>query len=159
MDVVSKTVRSRMMAGIRGKDTLPEIHVRKVLHNHGFRFRLHSKNLPGKPDIVLPRYRVCIFVHGCFWHRHPECRYATSPKTRPEFWTEKFRQNVERDKKNREALLHMGWRVIEIWECAIRKTGTDLEWLFEAIKNCTESYISWPRTIDKKSAVHSKHDT
>lgn len=149
MDVVSKEIRSRMMAGIRGKDTMPEICVRKMLHNHGFRFRLHYKSLPGKPDIVLPRYHVCIFVHGCFWHRHHDCRYATSPKTRPEFWAEKFRQNITRDVKNRDVLLRAGWRVIEIWECGIRRADADFDWLLESIKDCTESYISWPRAIDK----------
>ncbi|EIU4785286.1 MULTISPECIES: very short patch repair endonuclease [Pseudomonadaceae] len=117
MDIVSKEVRSRMMAGIRGSNTSPEMKVRRLLHRHGFRYRLHQKDLPGKPDLVLSRYRVCIFVHGCFWHRHPGCRYATSPKTRLDFWQRKFDQNVARDTRNKAVLLASGWRVIQLWEC------------------------------------------
>src|SRR5690554_2960017 len=100
MDIVDESTRSRMMSAIGGRNTKPEIIVRKFLHARGFRFRLHVKDLPGRPDIVLPKWKACVFVHGCFWHRHANCRYATTPKTRPEFWAEKFRENVARDQRN-----------------------------------------------------------
>lgn len=108
------------MAGIRGKDTKPEIRLRKALHAMGFRFRLHDKRLPGRPDIVLPRWKVAIEVHGCFWHRHEGCRYATTPTTRSDFWEEKFAANVERDRRNVALLQDMGWRYATVWECALR---------------------------------------
>lgn len=133
-----------MMAGIRGSHTSPEIKVRRMLHRHGFRFRLHCKKLSGKPDLVLPRYRVCIFVHGCFWHRHPGCRYATTPKTRVDFWQHKFDQNVSRDTKVKNELLASGWRVIELWECGIRGPESEMDWLFEAIRDCNQKSLSWP---------------
>lgn len=144
MDIVSKEVRSRMMAGIRGSNTAPEMKVRKLLHRHGFRFRLHSTVLPGRPDVVLPRYRVCIFIHGCFWHRHPGCRYATTPRSREDFWRLKFEQNVKRDTRNRTELIKQGWRVFELWECGIRKPDVEMEWLFDAIPNFNREFISWP---------------
>jgi DNA mismatch endonuclease (patch repair protein) len=144
MDIVSKEIRSRMMAGIRSRDTSPEMKVRRLLHRHGFRYRLHQKDLPGKPDLVLPRYRVCIFVHGCFWHRHPGCRFATTPSTRPEFWQSKFDQNVARDTRNKNALLTMGWRVLELWECGIRGPEAEMSWLLEAVPDCNQKYLSWP---------------
>lgn len=108
------------MARVRGKDTGPEILVRKLLHRLGYRFRLHRKDLPGKPDIVLPRHRLAIFVHGCFWHRHEGCRRTTSPQTRPEFWQAKFRATVERDARQKATLEAAGWRVAIIWECETR---------------------------------------
>lgn len=120
-DIVDPETRSRMMSGIRGKDTKPELALRRALHARGFRYRLHDKWLPGKPDLVLPRFRVVIFVHGCFWHRHEGCKYATTPATRPEFWQAKFRENAERDQRNIDALLALGWRVAVVWECEIRK--------------------------------------
>jgi|SRR5690606_15201883 len=144
MDIVSKEVRSRMMSRIRGKDTRPEIKVRKLLHAQGFRYRLHVRRLAGSPDIVLPRYRVCIFVHGCFWHRHEGCRYTTIPATRPEFWQLKFRQNVERDARNRERLLRDGWRVVELWECGLSSDNPDLSWLYEFIRASEPTLIEWP---------------
>ncbi|MBX5160412.1 DNA mismatch endonuclease Vsr [Rhizobium sp. NZLR8] len=121
MDVVDKATRSRMMSNIRGRDTRPEVMLRKALHRLSFRFRLHVKGLPGKPDIVLPKYRAAIFTHGCFWHRHHGCRFATSPATRAEFWNAKFAGNVERDRRVRDALNGAGWRVAIVWECALRK--------------------------------------
>ncbi|MBY3441612.1 DNA mismatch endonuclease Vsr [Rhizobium laguerreae] len=121
MDIVDKATRSRMMSNIRGRDTRPEVMLRKALHRLGFRFRLHVKGLPGKPDIVLPKYRAAIFAHGCFWHRHHGCRFATSPATRAEFWNAKFMGNVERDGRVRDALNGAGWRVATVWECALRK--------------------------------------
>lgn len=125
-DIVDSQTRSRMMAGIRGKDTKPELALRRSLHALGFRYRLHAKGVPGKPDIVMPKYQAVIFVHGCFWHRHEGCRYATVPSTRPEFWSAKFDANVARDAAVRSALLAAGWRVATVWECALRKeTGVE----------------------------------
>lgn len=144
MDIVSKEVRSRMMSNIRGSNTIPEMKVRKLLHRHGFRFRLHPRELPGRPDVVLPRYRLCIFIHGCFWHRHPGCRYATTPSSREEFWCSKFEQNVKRDTKKRNELLDLGWRVFELWECGIRKQEVEMNWLLEAVQDLNQQYISWP---------------
>ena len=104
-DIVDPETRSRMMSGIKGKNTRPELALRRALHARGFRYRLHDKRLPGKPDLILPRFRAAIFVHGCFWHRHEGCKYATTPATRPEFWQAKFRENAERDQRNFDALL------------------------------------------------------
>ena len=118
-DVVDAATRSRMMSGIRGRNTRPEMTVRIFLHSQGFRFRLHRKDLPGVPDIVLPKYKTVIFVHGCFWHRHPNCRFATMPKTNIKFWNNKFESNVARDKKNETALKASGWHVLIIWECEL----------------------------------------
>lgn len=109
-----------MMAGIRGKDTSPELSVRKALHRLGFRFALHDRKLPGRPDIVLPRYCAVVFVHGCFWHRHYQCSYCTTPATRAEFWREKFEKNVERDQRNINKLKEQGWRVFVVWECGLK---------------------------------------
>ncbi len=117
MDIVDKATRSRMMAGIRGTNTKPERVVRSWLHRQGLRFRLHKAGLPGHPDVVLARYRVAIFVHGCFWHRHPGCRDATTPASNAAFWQEKFRKNVERDRKKTAELRRLGWKVLTIWEC------------------------------------------
>jgi DNA mismatch endonuclease, patch repair protein len=110
------------MQRIRSEDTKPEKIVRSLLHQLGFRFRLHRKKLPGSPDIVLPKYQSVIFVHGCFWHRHPGCSRATTPRTRQEYWLPKFRRTVERDRKNQNELRELGWNVIVIWECEIRKS-------------------------------------
>lgn len=115
--------RSRNMAAIRGRNTGPELQVRRILHRMGFRFRLHRRDLPGTPDIVLPRYRTVILVHGCFWHRHPGCRFSTTPRTRREFWQEKFRQNMERDRRQITEIEAMGWTVIVVWECELRDPG------------------------------------
>lgn len=119
-DVVDAATRSRMMAGIRGKNTMPEIAVRKALHHDGFRFRLHSSKLPGRPDIVLPRYHAAVFVNGCFWHGHVGCPYFKVPATRTEFWVEKIATNQNRDRSKREALDTTGWRTAVLWECAVR---------------------------------------
>lgn len=108
------------MSRVRGKDTKPERIVRRVAHGLGFRFRLHRKDLPGSPDLVFPRHQAVIFVHGCFWHRHPGCRQASVPRTRARFWNDKFKQNVARDKRNEMALADLGWRVLVVWECEIR---------------------------------------
>ena len=110
------------MSRIRGRDTKPELLVRRIAHGLGFRFRLHRRDLPGCPDIVFPRYRAVILVHGCFWHRHPNCRFASSPKTRVEYWTKKFEGNVQRDRRNQLALTDLGWRTMVIWECETKDT-------------------------------------
>lgn len=117
MDRLSRSHRSWNMSRIKSRDTSTELTVRSVLHDMGYRFRLHRKDLPGKPDIVLPKYRTVIFVHGCFWHRHTECKYAYTPKSNVEFWEKKFKANVERDQNNNRILQELGWRIIVIWEC------------------------------------------
>jgi len=138
-DIVDRKTRSRMMAGIRGKDTKPELVLRRALHARGFRYRLHAANLPGRPDLVLPRYRTVIFVHGCFWHRHEGCRYATTPASNVAFWERKFRQNVERDREVRKRLKEAGWRVAIVWECGLKGDGVEetvemvAEWLKAAV--------------------------
>lgn len=116
-DIVSPEHRSRIMSKIRGKNTKPEMVVRSLCHQMGLRFRLHRKDLPGTPDLVFPKFRLCMFVHGCFWHRHPGCKYAYMPKTRVDFWQTKLTKNIERDVKAEQALINLGWRVVTIWEC------------------------------------------
>jgi DNA mismatch endonuclease (patch repair protein) len=108
-----------MMAGIRGKNTKPELMLRSYLHKHGFRYRLHARDLPGSPDLLLPKYRTVIFVHGCFWHQHSGCKFAATPKANAEFWRAKLIANVERDAKVLDSLRSLGWNVIVIWECEI----------------------------------------
>lgn len=120
VDRISPERRSWNMSRIRGKDTLPELRVRSLLHHMGYRFRLHRKDLPGRPDIVLPRYNTVIFVHGCYWHRHGGCHLTTTPKTRINYWKRKFIENVRRDKRVEAALGKQGWRVVKIWECETR---------------------------------------
>jgi DNA mismatch endonuclease, patch repair protein len=124
-----------MMAGIKGQNTKPEMLVRKALHAAGFRFRLHDRRLPGRPDIVLSKWRAVVHVHGCFWHRHAGCRYATTPASNEEFWRRKFDQNVSRDHQNIQRLVDLGWRVATVWECELKpgglleKTGALIDWL------------------------------
>ena len=122
-DVVNPQVRSKMMASIRGKDTKPEMALRRALHGLGLRYRLHAKGLPGKPDLVFPRFKAVVFVHGCFWHRHADCRFASTPATRPDFWAAKFAGNVDRDQRVAAALERSGWRVLTVWECDIKSRG------------------------------------
>lgn len=119
MDVVPPDVRSRMMAGIKGKNTKPELVLRSGLHRAGFRFRLHRRDLPGSPDMVFPKYRAVIFVHGCFWHGHA-CHLFRLPKTRTEFWQEKISGNIARDTAQMHSLMGCGWRVGVVWECALK---------------------------------------
>ena len=123
MDIISKERRSWNMSRIRSKDTNPEKIIRSLLHRMGYRFRLHVKNLPGKPDIVLPKYKTIIFVHGCFWHRHPKCKYAYTPKSRIEFWEKKFADNIARFKIVKKELKHLKWNVLIIWECEIKSNA------------------------------------
>lgn len=118
-DIVDPATRSRMMAGIRSGETYPEKLVRSFLFKRGFRFRKNVKGLPGTPDIVLAKYASVVFVHGCFWHRHPRCKYATSPKTNIKFWEKKLNANCKRDQLNKKRLRALGWRVITIWECQL----------------------------------------
>lgn len=119
-DTVSKSVRSRIMASVRQRDTGPEMRLRKALHRLGLRYRLHDKKLSGSPDLVFPRFKAVVFVHGCFWHVHG-CKYSTEPATRQEFWAEKFAANRARDERNVNLLLGDGWRVLTVWECALKE--------------------------------------
>ncbi len=146
MDIVDSITRSRMMAGIGSKNTKPELTVRHFLHGMGFRYRLHHKGLPGSPDLVLPKYELAIFVHGCFWHRHQNCKYSTTPATNPTKWSKKFAANMARDQKNLNDLIASGWRVIILWECGLSGSdlSTHLGWLPEAIKIGKFSSLEWP---------------
>ncbi len=138
VDIVDVSTRSRMMAGIRGRNTKPEILIRSLLHRQGFRFRLHVSDLPGKPDIVLRRFRAIIFVHGCFWHGH-DCRFFKWPQTRPAFWRKKIKDNHANDLKTRKALRAAGWRVGVVWECAIRGADKDIETVSVCIRKWLRS--------------------
>ncbi len=124
-DVHSKETRSYNMSKIKGKDTKPEMLVRKFLFANGFRYRLHDKKLPGKPDIVLPKYKTVIFVNGCFWHGHEGCKYFVVPKTRTEWWLNKINHNIENDKKSNIILQKEGWKVLTIWECDLKSKNID----------------------------------
>ncbi len=144
-DIVSPEVRSRMMAGIRGRDTRPELTLRSGLHRAGFRYRLHVKDIPGRPDLVFPKHRAVIFVNGCFWHGH-DCTLFKWPSTRREFWHTKIIGNRARDAKVNESLLAAGWRVLTVWECALKGPGRlsfsvlidrSVKWLLST-KNCDE---------------------
>lgn len=123
VDIVDAETRSRMMRSIRGKDTKPELLLRHALHARGFRYRLHQKGLPGRPDLVFPKYRAAVFVHGCFWHRHPGCPKATTPATREDFWQKKFAENTARDRRNIDQLQSAGWRVLVVWECELTRNA------------------------------------
>lgn len=125
--------RSHLMASIKSKDTRPEKRVRSLLHAMGFRFRIHRKDLPGTPDIVLPRYSTVIFVHGCFWHRHEGCKDCRLPKTNAEKWSAKFEANAIRDRNNIQQLENLGWRVLIVWECQTRDLEGLSKWLFEEL--------------------------
>lgn len=125
MDTISKDHRSWNMSRIRSSNTKIEIEVRSWLFKEGFRFRKNDKRYPGKPDVVLPKYKTVIFVNGCFWHRHEGCKYATTPKTRTDYWIDKFNRNIENDKKHKKQLEEMGWNVIVVWECELKKNFED----------------------------------
>ena len=122
MDIWNKEKRSECMSRIRSKNTKPELALRKALFARGFRYRVNDKKLLGKPDIVLPKYKTVIFIHGCFWHGHEDCKYAYIPKTNTKFWIDKITSNAERDKVNAEKLTALGWNVLTVWECEIRHT-------------------------------------
>lgn len=136
VDRINAERRSANMAAIKGKNTGPEITVRKDLHAAGFRFRLHRRDLPGKPDLVLPKYRTAVFVHGCFWHMHKDCPNATIPKSNTNFWVGKLGENALRDVKNQTQLKELGWRVYVIWECELKIKSK--KWLFDLEKFLNE---------------------
>ena len=119
-DILTKEQRHFCMSNVKGKNTKPEILVRKFLFSHGYRYRVNKKDLPGKPDIVLPKYKTVIFINGCFWHGHENCKYATIPESNRDFWLTKITKNIERDKLTREKLTIMGWRIIDIWQCQLK---------------------------------------
>lgn len=138
-DVVSTEKRSQMMSGIRSKDTKPEIQIRKGLHARGYRYRLHESNLPGKPDLTLKKHNAVIFVHGCFWHVH-ECHLFKWPKTRENWWREKLSGNVKKDKENISRLHDSGWRVLIVWECALKgKTRLPIDNVLDEISGWLDS--------------------
>ncbi|MBH3396419.1 DNA mismatch endonuclease Vsr [Pseudomonas monteilii] len=151
VDTVDAVTRSRMMSGIKGKNTSPELIIRKALHERGYRFRLHTAHLPGKPDLVLPKFKAAIFVHGCFWHGH-NCRYFKTPKTRTDFWMEKIEKNKVRDAIQIAKLNKAGWRTLIIWECAIRKMKS---------KNSTTLIDTTTAWLSQNSTFHEldEHNT
>lgn len=157
-DIVDIETRSRMMAKIRSRNTSPEILIRKALHARGFRFRVHVKNLPGTPDLVMPKYKAVIFIHGCFWHGHG-CRYFKIPQTRTNFWIEKITKNQARDKQQLVELLSLGWRVLVIWECAVRTIKKQSDFLLIDQTICwllKDSKLDHIDEITLKSAVQKQ---
>lgn len=144
-DIVSPATRSRMMSGIRHKNTKPELAIRSALHRAGFRFRLHRSDLPGRPDLVFPRYKAVLFVHGCFWHGHG-CHLFRWPATRQEFWREKIEKNIARDRKQYAALEEMGWRTAILWECALK--GRARLSFSEVVDTCSEWLTSNERVLE-----------
>ncbi|MBW8684690.1 very short patch repair endonuclease [Chitinophaga rhizophila] len=136
-DVHSKETRSHNMSQIKGKNTKPEMLVRRFLFSKGFRYRLHSKGLPGKPDLVFPKHKTVIFIHGCFWHAHTNCRYSVIPKTRTDWWREKIIGNVNRDIEKSILLNQMGWRVLTIWECELKSSRKE-----ETLNNLLKELIT-----------------
>ena len=148
MDKITPEHRSWNMGRIRSRNTSVELTVRSLLHRLGYRFRLHRKDLPGKPDIILPKHKTVIFVHGCFWHHHNECKYAYTPKTRVIFWENKFRENKKRDSKNKNELEAIGWNVIVIWECELDNPESVAMKLEENIKSralCVSDSLTNPK--------------
>ncbi len=155
MDTVSTETRRKIMQSIRSTNSKPEVRVRSVLHANGFRFRIHNKNLPGTPDIVLSKYKTVILVHGCFWHRHQNCRFASVPQSNTEFWMEKFERNVQRDRKNLEELKDAGYDVIVLWECEL-KSKTKLE---EAVSRLDEKRREFQLKASVESNTLSNQDS
>jgi DNA mismatch endonuclease (patch repair protein) len=153
IDVVDKITRSRMMAGIRGKDTKPELVLRRALHRLGLRYRLHAVGLPGRPDITLPKHRAVIEVQGCFWHRHKNCEFCTEPASNSGFWKAKFDETVERDKRNLAALQKLGWRVAIVWECSVKEQGP------EAIAERLVAWLRSGRSFKEISSADAKRPT
>lgn len=139
MDVFSREKRSQIMSRVSGRNTKPEIAVRSLLHNMGYRFRLHRKDLPGKPDITLPKYKKVIFVHGCFWHGHADCPRSKRPTTNQEFWREKLDKNIERDKSAVKALKQLGWEVMTVWSCEVNDTNKLIIKLFSFLESPEEN--------------------
>ena len=158
-DILTPTQRHSCMSKIRGKDTKPEIRVRKGLHARGFRFRLQDRKLPGRPDITLPKYGVAIMVNGCFWHGHKGCRYATKPRTNPEFWEAKIARNRHRDEVTTAHLEALGWTVITVWECELRgKAASEarIEALAEEIRKAGEMKLQQERHRHMSRATAKK---
>lgn len=151
VDVVDPATRSRMMRGIRATNTAPELLVRKVLHAEGLRFRIHQKNLPGTPDLVFPKYRAVIFVHGCFWHGHG-CRLFKLPTTRRKFWEEKIRSNSVRDEVVNKQLMELGWRIGTVWECALKGTNAS------TTQNMMRQLVNWLETPSNVSGARFELD-
>jgi DNA mismatch endonuclease (patch repair protein) len=143
-DIVDQATRSRMMSSIKGKNTKPEMTVRRLLHAAGFRYRLHRKDLPGKPDLVLPKYNLVIFVHGCFWHQHQGCHYAYTPASNSEKWKVKLEGNRQRDLIQQQQLLDMGWRVLVIWECGLKHLEKEITGKISIILGHSE-ISEWPK--------------
>lgn len=146
-DIVEPHVRSRMMGGIRGRDTRPELSLRRALHARGFRYRIHVRALPGTPDLVLPRHRAAIFVNGCFWHRHEGCHYCSTPSTRAEFWTAKFTATIARDSRALSALQADGWRTAVVWECGLAADTADetVDGLVAWLTSASQAIVLPPR--------------
>ena len=142
MDNLSKQVRSKIMASIASVNTKPELQLRYVLHSLGVRYKLHDRTLPGSPDIVFPKYCAVVFVHGCFWHMHG-CRLGNIPRTRTQFWIDKFRNNAERDQRNLELLHNLGWRSLIVWECAIKTSAHNLEELGKVVRDWLKSEVQY----------------
>ncbi|MCY4540801.1 MAG: very short patch repair endonuclease [Rhodobacteraceae bacterium] len=139
-DTVDQSTRSRIMARIGSKNTKPELTLRKALHARGLRYRLHSPNVAGRPDLVFAKYRAAVFVHGCFWHRHPGCPFATTPATRTDYWLKKFSGNVRRDAETRKRLAATGWRVAVIWECSLKKP--------ETVRRTVDTVVEWLKSSE-----------
>jgi len=150
IDRIKPTARSRVMSSIRSKDTGPELMVRRFLHARGFRYRLHQKDLPGKPDVVMRKHKLVIFVHGCFWHSHEGCYYATKPSSRTEFWADKLSKNVTRDLLQQKALMEMGWRILVIWGCGLKLSPDKLQQVIPMIES-DRKWMEWPRTPLRKA--------
>ncbi len=138
MERISPETRSKLMARVRRKDTMPELIVRRLLHSMGYRFRLHRKDLPGKPDIVLPRHRAVVFCHGCFWHAHTACARGTPPATNTDWWVKKLERNVSRDRRNRNDLETSGWKVLVVWQCQLQDEA--------ALRSILERFLSGDKT-------------
>lgn len=148
-DIVTPEIRSRMMAGIRGKNTRPEIVIRKEMFRRGFRYRLHARELPGKPDIVFPRFRAAVFVHGCFWHGH-DCHLFRLPSTRPDFWEIKIARNQANDGKAINALQSAGWRVATVWECAVKGKQAP------GVQNVGDALAQWLESTEANLEIRGK---
>ena len=151
-DTMTKQQRHDCMAAVKGKDTKPEMLVRRFLHGRGFRYGLHNKNLPGSPDIVLRRFKTVIFVHGCFWHGHEDCKYYRLPKSNIEFWQTKIDRNRTRDKRDIQALHELGWRVIVIWECQLKTEDLRTHTLQQLAESLNEAYSIQPSYFSSLAA-------
>lgn len=151
MDTVDRKTRSRIMASVGQRDTGPEMCLRRILHRHGLRYRLHDRSLPGSPDLVFPRFQSVVFVHGCFWHVHEGCKFATKPSSRKTFWKEKFDANRKRDRRNYDTLVASGWRVLVVWECAIKGQKEDeLDKLGKAV-------VRWLKSDNRYGEIGGHH--